>query len=174
MNMHLSLRKRPPHRHLLIGSMLGFLLLLLVLAGTTGFVTHAAGSDAVSLSFDTLNNPYPQGQCTWFVNGRYATLHNGVHVPWTTNANAYQWTARADDYGWHTSSLPNVGDIIVLQPYVQLAGGLGHVAIVEQVLPTGNVLTSNRNWGLFWWQQQETRLVEFRPGPGVTFIHQPE
>lgn len=162
----------PHHRRLTTSIMGAVLLLLLALAGLTGLATHAAGNDAVSLPFDTLNNPYPVGQCTWYVDGRYDVLH-GVHVPWTTNANAYEWTQRAYDYGWIVSSTPHTGDIIDLQPYVQLAGGLGHVAIVEQVLSNGDVLASNRNWGWLPWQQAETRLVEFHPGPGVTFLHQP-
>jgi surface antigen len=60
-----------------------------------------------------------------------------------------------------------VGDIIDLQPWVQWAGGAGHVAIVEKILSNGHVIASNMNWGRY---PRQVTYVEFVPGPGVTFI----
>ena len=111
-------------------------------------------------------NYFPYGQCTWWANQRYYQLH-GIYVPWTSNSDAWQWTARAHDFGWHVYTTPHVGDIIDLQPWVQWAGGAGHVAVVEQVLSNGHVIASNMNWGRYPWQVTN---VEFVPGPGVTFI----
>ncbi len=117
-------------------------------------------------------NFYPQGQCTFWANARYFQLHQ-VFVPWTTNADAWQWTARAHDFNWNVDTHPMVGDIIDLQPNVQLASGLGHVGIVERILPNGHVLTSDLNWGATLQQQAQLSYnVEFAPGPGVTFIRQ--
>jgi surface antigen len=111
-------------------------------------------------------NTFPYGQCTWWADQRYHQLH-GVYVPWMYNSNAWQWTARALDYHWIVSSQPTPGSIITLQPWVQGAYGLGHVAVVERVLPNGHVITSNMNWsGAF----DQITQVEFAPGPGVTFI----
>ena len=53
------------------------------------------------------------------------------------------------------------------QPWVQGAYGLGHVAVVEQVLNNGDVIASNMNWGAYYWQVTN---VKYTPGPGVTFI----
>jgi len=50
---------------------------------------------------------------------------------------------------------------------VQGAYGLGHVAVVEQVLSNGHVIASTMNWGVYPWQ---VTYVQFTPGPGVTFI----
>ena len=112
------------------------------------------------------SNPYPYGQCTWWADERYHQLH-GVYVPWTTNSNAWQWTARAKENGWKVSSTPTVGSIVVLQPWVQGAYSLGHVAVVEKVLSNGHVTASNMNWG-----GHGTTVVntDFAPGNGVSFV----
>ncbi|MEO6889953.1 MAG: CHAP domain-containing protein [Ktedonobacteraceae bacterium] len=110
---------------------------------------------------------FPYGQCTWWAAHRYFQMH-GVYEPWTSQSDAWQWTARAYQFGWHVSSSPQVGDIVDLQPWTQGAYAYGHVAIVEQVLGNGHVIASNMNWGSH--PQQVTR-VEFSSGRGVTFIH---
>jgi surface antigen len=111
-------------------------------------------------------NVFPYGQCTWWANQRYFQLH-GVFVPWRTQSDAWEWTARAHQFGWHVSSSPTVGSIIDLQPWVQGAYGLGHVAVVERVLSNGHVIASTMNWGAYPWQ---VTYVQFTPGSGVTFI----
>ncbi|HLZ56567.1 MAG TPA: LysM peptidoglycan-binding domain-containing protein [Ktedonosporobacter sp.] len=111
-------------------------------------------------------NTFPWGVCTWWANYRYHQVH-GVYVPWTTNANAWQWTTRAYEYHWNVTGSPVPGSIINLQPGVQGAYGLGHVGFVERTLPNGHVIASNMNWSAGF-----GRVVnaEFAPGPGVTFI----
>ncbi len=130
------------------------------------------GSHSVSnsnnglLAAKGMGNLFPYGQCTWWANQRYYQLH-GVYVPWTTNSDAWAWTDRAYQFHWHVSSTPTVGAIVDLQPWVQGAYGLGHVAVVEQVLGNGSVIASNMNWGVYYWEVVD---VEFSPGPGITFI----
>jgi surface antigen len=113
-------------------------------------------------------NSFSYGQCTWWADERYHQLH-GIYVPWSKKANAWQWTARALDFGWHVSPAPQVGDIIDLQPNIQGASNLGHVAVVERILSNGHVITSNLNWGS---NPAKVTEFEFAPGPGVSFIHQ--
>ncbi len=140
--------------------------------GKHTLTTSTTGSQARPVSLAPMPaaagsvNPYPYGYCTWWADQRYFQLH-GVYVPWYSNANAYQWTARAYNYHWNVSTAPSVGAIVDLQPGVQGASSLGHTAIVEQVLGNGRVLASNMSWnGGFGvvsdWQ--------FTAGPGVTFI----
>jgi surface antigen len=113
-------------------------------------------------------NFFPYGACTWWADQRYYELH-GIFVPWHTQANAWQWAARALQYGWHVSREPVLGAIIDLQPWVQGAYGFGHVAVVEKILKNGHVIASNMSWGANPWR---VTYVEFAPGPGVTFIYQ--
>ncbi len=111
-------------------------------------------------------NPFPYGQCTWWASNRYHQLHN-IYVPWTTQSNAWQWAARANQFHWRVSNSPSPGAIVDLQPWVQGAYGLGHVAVVERVLSNGHVIASSMNWGV---NPSSVTDVEFAPGSGVTFL----
>jgi N-acetylmuramoyl-L-alanine amidase len=112
-------------------------------------------------------NPFPYGACTWWAAQRYHDLH-GFYVPWTTNSNAFQWTARAYDFGWHVSDQPSIGAIIDFQPGVEYASSSGHVGVVEQILSNGDVVTSNMN--VAGYSYGSVVNLTFHTGPGVTFI----
>jgi N-acetylmuramoyl-L-alanine amidase len=125
-------------------------------AGTSGSGQPVKGGE----------NYFPYGECTWWASNRYHQF-TGIYVPWTSQANAWQWTARARQFHWKVSSRPSYAAIVDLQPWVQGAYGLGHVAVVEKILKNGHVIASNLNWGSRYWQ---VTYVEFAPGPGVTFL----
>lgn len=112
-------------------------------------------------------NIFPFGACTWWADQRYYQLH-GTYVPWTTNSNAWQWTARAYQFGWHVSSTPRAGAIMDLQPGVQGAGWLGHVGVVEQVRANGTFIASSMNWN---GNTQTATNWTFHAGAGVTFLY---
>jgi surface antigen len=118
------------------------------------------------LAIKGVGNFFPYGQCTWYANYRFHQLR-GVYVPWKTNANAWQWVSRAHEFRWRVSSTPTPGTILVLQPWVQGAYGLGHVAVVEQVLGSGRVVASNMNWGA---NPGGITRAQFRAGAGVSFV----
>jgi surface antigen len=114
-------------------------------------------------------NRFAFGECTFWANMRYHAL-TGYWVPWLGNAD--QWAYGASSSGWIVSSKPIVPSIIVLQPYVEGASYLGHVAVVERINSDGSVYTSNFNWYanggydiLSYWT--------FTPGPGVSFVWHP-
>jgi surface antigen len=113
-------------------------------------------------------NPFPYGQCTWWADQRYYQLH-GVFVPWRINANAWQWTTRAYQFGWDVSPVPQAGEIMVLQPGTQGAWGMGHVGVVEHVFPGGRFTASSMNWGA---DRGGVTYAQFHTGPGVAFISQ--
>jgi surface antigen len=131
--------------------------------GYSGGAAQLAGNGAGSLS-------WPLGQCTYWANYRYRAL-SGHWVSWTGNAD--QWVAGARSAGWNVSSVPHVPSIIVLMPYVQLASGYGHVAVVESVVSGSSpvtVHTSNMNWynnGGGW---DIESFENFTVGSGVYFI----
>lgn len=114
-------------------------------------------------------NRFAFGECTYWANMRYHAL-TGYWVPWL--GNAYQWYYGAKASGWVVSSTPKVPSIMVLQPYVQGASWLGHVAIVESINKDGSVYTSNYNWynGGGW---DILSYYTFHPGPGVSFLWHP-
>lgn len=104
-------------------------------------------------------------QCTWYANKRYHDLH-GIFVPWTTQSNANEWTARAHDFHWIVDSRPQKGDIFQLDANVQGAFGLGHVGVVENV--NGNrFVGSSMNWGA---HPTAVATVTYNTGAGVHFI----
>jgi len=129
--------------------------------GTAGYAALSPFSMRI-----TLRNAYPSGQCTSWAVYRYYKLHD-VLVPWT-NANAGGWVDRAQQYGWHVSSIPTVGSIIVLQAGVQGSSPVGHVGVVEQI-KDNKITVSSMNWGNNPGQVTETT---FHSGTGVAFISQ--
>ena len=145
----------------------------LVSAGPTNVsataVSSSSGTNTQDNSGDPpkgTSNPFPYPYCTWWADQRFFELH-GFYVPWRTQSDAWQWTARAYQFGWNVSNTPTVGSIIDLQPWVQGAYGDGHVGVVEKILPNGHVIASNMSWGADPYVVVD---VEFAPGPGVTFI----
>ncbi|WP_201363269.1 COG3942 and LysM peptidoglycan-binding domain-containing protein [Dictyobacter formicarum] len=131
---------------------------------------RARGGLAVLAPFSmavSFRNAYPTGQCTWWAAERYYQLHD-VFVPWM-NANAGGWVDRAQQFGWHVSSIPTVGSIIVLQGGVQGSSLVGHVAVVEQVLNNQAVIASSMNWGN---NPNAVTNTVFYTGTGVAFISQ--
>jgi surface antigen len=129
-------------------------------AAQTAPVSYASSS-AVGYT-----NVFPYPACTYWADQRFYQYH-GYYVPWTTNSMAWQWTARAYDFGWHVSYTPSVGSIVDLQPWVQGAYGGGHVAVVEQVLGNGRFVASSMSWGA---NPYAVTYWTFSTGPGVTFI----
>jgi N-acetylmuramoyl-L-alanine amidase len=130
---------------------------------------NAPAPQPVSSSIPLHNsvNPFAYGQCTWWASQRYHDI-SGYYVPWTSNADAWQWTARAYDYGWHVSDQPSVGAIIDFQGGVQYASDWGHVGVVEQILPNGDIVASNMN--VYGHPFGTVVNLTYHTGPGVTFI----
>lgn len=139
----------------------------------SGSGSTSAGSGAIG-SY----NPFAYPQCTWWADYRYHQIH-GVYVPWYNNANAWQWVARAYQYGWRVNSYPQVGDIVVFQPGVQYASGIGHVGVVEAVYSGGRITVSSTNvygyvygpYGGFYANPYNVTYYTKYVGYGVSFIH---
>jgi len=99
-------------------------------------------------------NPFAynwQGQCTWYAYGRM--LETGL-LPAAIKANALfrghagTWKADAQKVGLPVTSTPTAGarGLVVWPPNVQNAGGVGHVAFLEEVYPDGRVRITEANW----------------------------
>ena len=93
------------------------------------------------------DNPLYQGgyglpNCTCYAWGRYweITGQRPVNLP---TGNAEDWFARAQRAGFSTGSEPALGAIAC---YYGPGIYAGHVAVVEQILPNGDLITSNSGY----------------------------
>jgi surface antigen len=130
------------------------------------------GYDPNSNSNVTISNgqeslSWPVGQSTYWANSRYHQL-TGYWVQWKGNAD--QWVTGAREAGWNVSTSPHVSAIIVLMPYVQGAGAYGHVAVVESIVNSSTVHSSNMNWVQNGGGWNKVSYANFTVGPGVYFI----
>lgn len=80
---------------------------------------------------------YDWGQCVWYAAIRRASMGNPVP---TNLGNANTWYATAQSYYIPTGTTPVVGAVATTT-----AGALGHVAIVREVEPNGNILIDEMN-----------------------------
>jgi len=140
------------------------------LAATATAVTHQDGYGGGNLLGGGSGDHFAFGNCTFWAALRYHQL-TGHWVPWV--GNAYQWAYGAQQAGWIVSSSPHVPSIIVLQPGVQGAGWLGHVAIVEKINSDGSVYTSDMNWYTNGGGWDRVSYYTFSIGSGVSFVWHP-
>ena len=81
-------------------------------------------------------NTYYTGNCTAYAYDRRVELGLPVSASW---GNAATWARAAGATGLRVSNTPTIGAII------QNGGGYGHVAIVEKILPNGDLELSEMN-----------------------------
>ncbi len=81
-------------------------------------------------------NPFPWGQCTWWVAHKRS-------VPWS--GNAWEWWANARKMGFAEGQVPRPGAIMVQG--ISYWSGYGHVAYVESVEKDGTFTVSEMNYG---------------------------
>jgi surface antigen len=93
----------------------------------------------------------------------------GHYVPWLGNAN--EWASQARAYGWRVSSTPTVPSIVAFDPYVDGAGGYGHVGVVTSI--NGNNFTYG-SWNVYGYPAATT-VYQTDPWPasGVWFLTYP-
>jgi surface antigen len=95
------------------------------------FVPVQVGVPEVTPSKPAAVDPFPWGQCTyWVASQRY--------IPWA--GNAVDWWANARAYGYPEGQVPVVGAVAVFDN-----GYDGHVAMVTKVLPNGSWEQSEMN-----------------------------
>ena len=85
----------------------------------------------------SVGNKYAFGNCTFYAYERRAQLGRPVGSFW---GDAKTWGIAASAQGYRVDGTPAAGAVLV-----DTAGYYGHVAIVEKVLPNGNVFISEMN-----------------------------
>lgn len=136
---------------LAVGAVGGFLFLLFaVVVAAVGGVnnensvsTQAAAAttypSSTRVNNDPSKDPFPWGECTYYV-----WLH--AHVTW--NGDAYQWLTNAQAQGYATTPYPVAGAIVVFSRGGPYDHQFGHVAIVEAVSPTDYTISEMNNSAL--------------------------
>ena len=134
---------------MVLGAAGGFFLLLfaLIVAVSSGIGTTAVGATQATtaayssseVSNDPSADPFPWGECTYYV-----WLH--AHVTW--GGDAKDWLANAEAQGYTTTSYPLAGAIVVYQPAGPYDHQRGHVALVESVSATSYTISEMNNAAL--------------------------
>ncbi|MHB1575279.1 MAG: CHAP domain-containing protein [Candidatus Dormibacteria bacterium] len=102
--------------------------------------TILSTSGAPSPPYATPGDPYPWGQCTWYV----ATQTN---VPWAPSGNADQWVGLDYQSGAYPVGMtPRVGSMVVFSPGGAYDPYYGHVAWVVAVLGPNSFVVKEGNF----------------------------
>ena len=120
---------------------------------------------AMSVSINaSAGNRYAPGNCTWYVYERRAQLGKPVGSYWG-NANTWAYSARAA--GLPVSNTPAPGAVLV-----DTAGYFGHVGVVEQVKPNGDiVITEMNNYAYGGFNIVNSRTISAGQASAYQYIH---
>lgn len=131
---------------------------------TYGFNTNSGsnGSSAGNAYRASVGNRYTFGYCTWYVYERRAELGRPIGSFW---GDATNWANAGASAGFVVNRTPAVGSIM------QNGGGLGHVAIVENILDNGDIVLSEMNYGGGWNQIHRGRVVSAGQAALYSYIH---
>lgn len=94
------------------------------------------GGQTWNIGYGTPDGPYAHGNCTLYAYNRRVQLGLPVDGKW---GNANTWAANAAAEGLRVNNTPSVGAVM------QNGGYLGHVAIVESIMPNGDISISEMN-----------------------------
>jgi surface antigen len=110
-----------------------------------------------------VGNRYDYGYCTWYAYNRRAELGRPVGSFW---GNASTWAGFARASGYLVNNTPEVG-AVMQNSY--LAGGYGHVAVVESIGADGSFTVSEMNYA--GWNVKSYRTLDAGQAANNNFIH---
>ena len=114
--------------------------------------------------FATAGNRYAPGNCTWYVYERRSQMGRPVGSFW---GNANTWASSARAAGYAVNRTPAAGAVLVDQ-----AGYFGHVAVVERVLPNGDVyITEMNNYAYGGFNIVNDRTISAGQAAAYQYIH---
>ena len=105
--------------------------------------THGGYNTCIDINDDT---GYVLPNCTGYAQGRLLEILGAKSVNWKLPAgDAENWFSTAIKNGLQTGSVPKLGAVVCWRAGQIYNGkdGAGHVAIVEDILPNGDIVTSN-------------------------------
>lgn len=97
----------------------------------------------------TDNSANVLSNCVGYVNGRFAEIQAENRIKYQLVCNAENFIEKAKSYGLKISDVPTLGGIMVWQKGATLddSDGAGHVAIVEKIIDSNTIYTSESSWG---------------------------
>lgn len=114
--------------------------------------------------YASAGNRYAAGNCTWYAYERRAQLGRPVGSFW---GNANTWASSARAAGYLVNRTPEAGAVLVDQ-----AGYFGHVAVVERVLPNGDVyITEMNNYAYGGFNIVNDRTISAGQAAAYLYIH---
>ncbi len=110
----------------------------LVIYSASGSPLWATMTGDAPQGYAASGDPYPYGQCTYWVD-EAARSYRGTYL-YGYLGNARYWAGNALRYGYATGNTPRIGSVAVFQPDVKGAGPSGHVAWVTEVYPAQDAI----------------------------------
>lgn len=124
----------------------------------------STGSRLNTNVYASAGNRYAYGNCTWYVYERRAQLGKPVGSFW---GNANTWASSARMAGYTVNNTPAAGAVLTDQ-----AGYYGHVAVVERVLPNGDVyITEMNNYAYGGFGIVNDRTISAGQAAAYQYIH---
>ena len=140
--------------------------------------TEYPADKSIKWYWDKSVNPFPLnsrgGNCTWYAYGRFCEIA-GKKIPMSSYGNAVTFY---DSFpNCEKGSTPQVG-AIACWGYGSPTGHPGHVAVVEEVKPNGDIVCSNSGWSgkKFWMsthKASENYSMHYANDHFRGFIYQP-
>lgn len=132
--------------------------------GNQSYGSNLGGSRLGMNVFATAGNRYAAGNCTWYAYERRAQMGRPVGSFW---GNANTWASSARAAGFVVNRTPAAGAVLTDQ-----AGYFGHVAVVERVLPNGDVyITEMNNYAYGGFNIVNDRTISAGQAAAYQYIH---
>ena len=93
---------------------------------------------------------YVMPNCVGYAQGRLLEILQMTKVNWSLPAcNAEDWYDKAKENGLQVGQVPKLGAVVCWRAGSKRNGsdGCGHVAVVEEIKPNGDIVVSNSGWG---------------------------
>lgn len=135
--------------------------------GDRNYINYKKGGYNTCIIIDEKSG-YVLPNCVGYAHGRLLELLGKKAVNWKLPAcNAEDWYAVAKKNGFVTGQTPKLGAIAVWTAgrVNNSADGAGHVAVVEEIKPNGDIIVSNSAW-----QGEEFYLKTITKASGYVYV----
>ena len=143
-------------------------------AGNKFFITKSKGGYSTCIQGKPTDSQCNVlANCVGYACGRFNEIIGSMKYP-SLNCNAENFIERAKNtYGLEISPIPTLGGIMVWQKGSTLSGndGAGHVAVVEKIIDSNTIYTSESGYGssAFWNSTRRNSNGRWGLGSGYTF-----